>query len=240
VKLTQFAGDTDTEDIGLLYNAAEGKAIWTEPSIRSSRPAGELSEDDKDQAIVDAIVSQIDSASLAKTVGVPIDTARATYMLDSLTVSSNEEFHDIVSGYYLHLQRHMHSVSESVDTNRLRDDAVALVERAFADKGGNTAAMNEACDAIHGGMRFILDCLTEQFRTECQSRYVNRVIREVLGPLNRQAQVSFVSALLKRLAAHLPSEIAAAPPERFVDHYETIAKEYVKSLDKINETFRRF
>jgi hypothetical protein len=134
----------------------------------------------------------------------------------------------------------MHSVSESVDMNRVRDDAVALVERTFADKGGVNAAMNEVCDAIHGGMKFILDCLTEQFKTESQSRHVNRVLRDALGPLNRQAQVSFISALLKRLTPHLPQEIAAASPERFIDHYEIIVKAYVKSLDKINEVFRRF
>ncbi len=241
VKLTQFAGNGDSEDIGLLYNAAQGKDIWMEPArITRPKPAGDLPEDDKEQALIDSIVSRIDSAALTKNIGVPIDTARATYMLDSLTVGSNEQFYDVVSRYYLHLQRHMHSVSESVDLNRLRDDAVALVERTFADKGGITAATNEACDAIHGGMKFILDCITEQFRIECRSRYTNRIIRETLGPLDRQAQASFISGLLKRLAAHLPAEIAAASPERFVDHYETIAKEYVQSLDKINETFRRF
>ena len=241
VKLTQFACEADTGDIGLLYDAAQGKSIWTEPAITArSKISGDQIEDDNDQLLVDSIVSQIDSTSLAKTVGVPIDTARATYRLDSLTVRSNEEFHDVISGFYLHLQRHMHSVSESVDTNRVRDDAVALVERTFADKGGVTAAMNEACDAIHGGMKFILDCLTEQFKTESQGRYVNRVIRDALGPLDRGAQISFISALLKRLSLHLPAEIAAASPERFIDHYEIIVKAYVKSLDKINEVFRRF
>jgi len=240
VKMTQFAAESDSEDIGLLYNAAQGKAIWTEPVINTmTKPATEQVTDEG-QALVDSIVSQIDSASLAKTIGVPVDTARATYRLNSLTIKSNEEFHDIISGFYLHLQRHMHSVSESVDTGRVRDDAVALVERTFADKGGITAAMNEACDAIHGGMKFILDCITEKFKSDCQTKYVNRVLREALGPLNRDSQICFISALLKRLAAHLPSEITTASPERFIDHYEIIVKSYVKSLDKINEVFRRF
>ena len=241
VKLTQFASEFDAGDIGLLYDAAEGKTIWTESAV-PSRPkaASDKNEDDKDQGLVDSIISQIDSTSLAKTVGVPIDTARATYMLNSLTVKTNEEFHDVITGFYLHLQRHMHSVSESVDMNTVRDDAVALVERTFADKGGVDAAMNEAGDAIHGGMKFILDCLTEQFKTDFQAKHVNRVIREALGPLNRDAQICFISALLKRLTSHLPSEIATASPERFIDHYEVIVKAYVKSLDKINEVFRRF
>ena len=241
VKLTQFATESDAEDIGLLYDAAQGKAIWTEPPI-VTRPktAGNRIEDDKDQGLVDSIVSQIDSTSLARTVGVPIDTARATYRLNSLMVKSNQEFHDVITAFYLHLQRHLHPVSKSVNMSTVKDDAAALLERAFADKGGVTAAMTEAGDAIHGGMKLILDAMTEQFKAEYQTRHINRVIREALGPLNRQAQISFISALLKRLSPHLPQEIAASSPERFIGHYDVIVKAYVKSLDKINELFRNF
>ena len=239
VKLSQFAGESDAGDIRLLYDAAEGKAIWTEPVIPAGPVVG-VDPEDKDQALVDAIVSRIDSSQIARTVSVPIDTARATYRLNSLTVKSNEEFHDVVSAFYLHLQRHIQSVSESVDMGMVKDEAVALVERTFADEGGSSMAMTEAADAIRGGMKFILDAITEQFKTECQGKYVNRVIRDALGPLNREAQISFISALLKRLAPHLPHEIATASPERFVAHYEVLVKGYVKSLDKINEVFRRF
>jgi len=241
VRLTQFAGQADSGDIGLLYDAAEGKSIWAEPSAAPrAKSSNDLSEKDQGQMLVDSVISQIDSIALAKTVAVPIDTARTTYMLNSLTVKSNEEFFDVVSAFYLHLQRHIHSVSESIDINTIKNEAVALVERTFADKGGITAAMNEASAPIHGGMRFILDCLTDKFKAESQTRHINRIIQEILGPLDRDVQLSFISALLKRLSPHLPQEIASAQPERFVDHYETIAKEYVKSLDKINETFRRF
>jgi len=241
VKLTLFADKSDADDIRLLYNAVEGKTIWTEPAM-GTRPkaASDKLENDKDHGLIDSITTQIDSTNLARTVGVPIDTARATYMLNSLTVKTNEQFHEVITAYYLHLQRHVHSVSESIDTNRVKDDAIALLERTFRDKGGITAAINEACDAIHGGMKFILDSMTDQFKTECQTRYIKRVIQEALDPFNRDVQVSFISALLKRLSSHLPAEITTAPPERFVDHYEILVKEYVKSLDKINEIFRRF
>jgi hypothetical protein len=237
VSLTQFATESDADDIRLLYEAAEGKVIWTEPVTVS---ANNQSEEDKQEELVDFIISQIDSTALAKTVAMPIDTARATYMLDSLTISSNDEFYDVISAFYLHLQRHFHSASESVDINTVRADAIALVERIFADKGGFKAAMNEAKDAVTGGMRFILDAMTEQFKAECQAKHVNRVIKEAITPLDIDAQIALISILLKRLAPHLPKEIATAPPERFIEQYEIIVKAYVRSLDKINEVFRRF
>jgi len=82
--------------------------------------------------------------------------------------------------------------------------------------------------------------LTEQFKAERQAKHVNRVIKEAITPLDTDAQISLISVLLKRLAPHLPEEIAIASPERFIEHYEIIVKAYVRSLDKINEVFRRF
>jgi len=241
ISLTQCAAEYDAADIRLLYDATEGMGIWTEPALSAKfTDVNDRSAIDKDQALVDSITTQIDRATLAKAIGVPIDTARATYMLDSLTVNSNEQFHETVTAFYLHLQRHLNRASWSDDIDKAKDDAVALLERSFARKGGIVAAMNEAYSAVHGGMRLVLDYMTEQLKAECQAKHVNRVIKEVIGPLNREAQVRCISALLKRLSSHLPDEILKAGPERFVDHYEAIVKEYVKSLDRINEVFRRF
>ena len=241
VALTQFATESDTGDIRLLYEAAEGKAIWTESSEnRRVNLNADQFKDEKDKSLVDSIISQIDSTALAKGVAIPIDTARATYMLDSLTIRSSDEFYDTVSAFYLHLQRHVHSASDSVDTDAVRADAMALVERTFANKGGFKAAMNEAKDALSGGMKFILDAMTEQFKAERQAKHVNRIIKEAISPLDTNAQISLISVLLKRLAPHLPEEIATSPPERFIQHYEIIVRAYVQSLDRVHEVFRRF
>ena len=100
--------------------------------------------------------------------------------------------------------------------------------------------MNEAADGLSGGMKFILDAMTEQFKAECRSKHVNRVIKEAITPLDTNAQLSLISVLLKRLAPHLPPDIAESPPDRFIQHYEILVKAYVQSLDKISEIFRRF
>ena len=192
---------------------------------------------------VDAIISEIDSFALARTVTGPIDTARAIYMIDSLTAESSEQFYDGISAYYLHLQRHVNSPSESLDLNAVKADAIKLVDEAFFSKGGLRAAMHEACEPVHGGMKFILDCMTEQFKIEARNKHVNRVIKEALSPMESDAQIAFVRALLNRLAPHLPDRIASAPPESFLKDEESlklIVTTYVNSLDRISEVFRRF
>jgi len=240
VQMSKFAAESDADDIRLLYNAVAGKGIWTEPiPPKLVRCTNEGATNATGQDVVDTVVSQIDRSALAQAIGIPIDTARATYTLDSLTVESSEQFYDCISAFYLHLQRHTHSVPQSLDARAIRAEAIALVERAFFNKGGLTAVMNEARQAVQGGMKHVLDAMTEQFKNERRNVHVNRVIKEALSPLDVNDRMSFVSALLKRLAPHLPQEITSASPKRFVEHYELIVKTYVESLDKISEAFGR-
>ena len=241
VKLGQFAADSDSDDIRLLQDAAEGKHIALDRSVRSSPDSGsEIPPKLEDPTAVDQVISKIDARGLAKAIGIPIDTARATWRLDSLTVRSDEQFFETIAAFYLHLKRHISASAQLTDDGTVKADSVELVERAFANKGGLKAAMTEAGEAIHGGMKFILDVMTEQFRTQRQAAYVNQVIKQAISPLDVNAQLSFITVLLKRLSAHLPAEVVASPPERFLEHYEELVKEYVKSLDRINEVFRRY
>lgn len=243
VKMSQFAAEPDADDIRLLYNAASGKGVWTEPSAIKAVQTCDKTTDQKDQAAVDTVISEIDSSALARAVDMPIDTARATYMLDSLMVESSEQFYDCISAFYLNIQRHVNSPSESLDHNTVRAEAIALIDRIFFNKGGLRAAMHEACEPVHGGMKFILDCMTEQFKIEARNKHVNRVVKEALSPMEPDAQIAFVRTLLKRLAPHLPERIASAPPESFLKEEESlklIVTTYVKSLDRMSEVFRRF
>lgn len=237
VGLSHFAAEHDAADIRALLDAAEGRIRVTQTSGRQDA----LKRiDDNARSAVDTVLAQISSKGLAERIGIPIDTARATYILDSLTVAGDEEFFDTVSAFYLHLKRHISGAAQLTEDLTVRADAIELLERAFADKGGLKGAMNEALDPVYGGMRFILDLMTEQFRSQRQKAFINRVLKEAISPLDFQAQTAFIAVLLERLSHDLPEEILSSPPERFIDHYEDIAREYVKSLDRINEVFRRF
>ena len=241
VKLAQFAAESDSEDIRMLQDAAEGKhialdrPIQTAPDLKTQTPSTS-----QDQIAVDQVIARIDAQGLSRTIGIPIDTARATWWLESLTVRSDEQFFDTIAAFYLHLKRHLNASAQLTDDATARADSVELVERAFARDGGLKTAMTEAAEAIHGGMKRVLDAMTEQFRTERQAAYVNQVIKQAISPLDVNAQLSFITVLLQRLAPHLPADVATASPDRFLEHYEDLIKEYVKSLDRINEVFRRY
>jgi len=92
--------------------------------------------------------------------------------------------------------------------------------------------------ATQGGMRYVLDVLTEQFKMEEQEKHIDHVFKDALDPLDWNARVALIQALLDRLGPHLPPEIRSAPPERFARRWETIVRTYTQSLDHVKKALR--
>jgi len=91
---------------------------------------------------------------------------------------------------------------------------------------------------VSGGLRFILDKMTEQFKIEQQEKHVNHVLKSVMNPLDWENKVSLMETLLKLLQCHFPSDIVSQPPDRFAGQYEGIVKAYVRSVDQMKSLFR--
>jgi hypothetical protein len=109
---------------------------------------------------------------------------------------------------------------------------------AFQTDGGQAAALAEARDGTRGGLRYVLDALTERFKAEQQVNHVRWVLKEALDPTDWPAKVAFTAALLQRLAPHLPADIRAMPPERLAKRYDLIAQAYVRSIDTVRVLLR--
>jgi len=238
IQLSQFALESDHEDVKNLYNAMFGKGSVPLPTGYREKGLTPTTIADSIAETLNTILSEIDKENLAKNIGLPIDTARATYLLDSVTIENHEEFNDIISAFYLHLLRHTQTIKPTKDLQKAGPDALALLERAFSTKGGIVTALVEAKDGTYGGMRFVLDVMTEHFKMEEQEKHINRILKEALDPLDWNTKVEFMKEFLKRLAPYLPSEIKTAPPERFARHYEAIIRNYIKSIDNVKDLLK--
>jgi hypothetical protein len=172
--------------------------------------------------------------SIKARVDIRVDSARGSYTLTSSTIDTYDEFLDTLQAFYMHLQRCIGpGPTAALDTSRDRGEAIALLERTFCRKGGEQAAFALARDGIQGGMRSVLDALTEQFKAERQATYVQRVFKEAIAALDWDERVTFMRGAMKRLGPFLPSELKNEPPERFARSCEAIVHAYVQSLDKI-------
>ncbi len=238
IELCRFAVQEDHEDAQHFLDAALGKA---KPEKKSPDPratpaapaAGEAT------AALEAVLAEIDAESLAQKIGLPIDSARASYVMEGVTVESHEAFHDATSAFYLAMLRHTDSAPTLTADDAVAAEAYALLDRAFADKGGADAALAEARHGTNGGMRLDLAVMTEQFKTEQQGKHVSRVFKEAIDSLDWDARVAFMTAFLERIGPQLPPEIRNEPPERFARHYETILQTYVRSLDRVKQLLRK-
>jgi hypothetical protein len=158
--------------------------------------------------------------------------------MDSVTVDNDEEFADVISSFYVHLMSHTRGLERLIIPERSGSVALDALERAFAGKGGVVAAKAEGRGGFQGGMRFVLDCLTAQFKKESQEEQVNAVLKGALGSLDYERREGFMRALLDRLGPHLSPDIDISTPGRFLPQCEPIVREYVASLERINQLLR--
>ena len=238
LRLCRFGRGIDYEDVRHLMDAVVGEVAGI-PAPRAAAVDETATVADEQSAAVEGVLAEIDAETLAREIGLPIDSARASYVMGDVLIDSADEFNDTVASFYLALLRHSHPEPILANAQELADEAFDLLERAFSDRGGVNAARAEARDGIHGGMRHVLDAMTEQYKIRQQSKHVDRVLQEALDPLNWTERVEFMRAFLDRLGPQLPAEIRDQPPERFARHYGEILHAYVRSLDRFKQLLGR-
>jgi hypothetical protein len=186
------------------------------------------------------LLDEINLDTLNKTICGPIRLARDRFFIDSMITEDNEEFFDTVVSFYINLMRYTQDVLDPVDSNAADRDAIHLLEEAFANKGGYKAAFAEARNGINGGLKFVLDMMAIQFNKNEKEKRVQAVFKLAIDPLDHEGKRNLINGLLKRFGNLIPSEISSLPPERFVEHYEILVKQYVKVTDDLKSIFQSY
>jgi hypothetical protein len=238
-KLCRFAGDSENEDAWLFLKACSGDLASATtaiipPSVPETNGTSEM-----DQAL-DAVISAIEADTVTSKLTSKIDTARASYVMDTVVITTHEEFCDIIASYFTHLAKHAHGLSGPVDINTAGAEGLEVLERAFSNQGGFQAAEAEARHGTNGGMRHVLDAFTDHYKREQREKHIGRVFKLALDPLDWDRKVRFMKSLIARLKNILPPEITEQPPERFAVHHEPIVRAVVRNRDELLSIFRTF
>ena len=233
--LIGFARDSDHDDRRILLNTVDGKNITdiypinTQPEIKVSDFGG---------VAFDTVVAQINEHTLAQKFGA-IDAARASFVLESSKVKSYEELINILQAYYIHLQRCSGFSPGKPEISEARSEAIKLLKSAFYNKGGDKAALVRARDGTEGGIRSVLDMLTEYYKAEKQDAYISRVFKDAIADMDWHQRVECMRAIIREVGRFLPEEIKKQPAERFArsdEIIETIIRTYVKCSDRFNQS----
>lgn len=236
LRLCGLGAAKDHDDVQCLLDAVRGRAVSAKP--RTKTPSAPPKTTSAAEAAVAAVLDEISAEALARNIGEPIDLARASYTLERVTVDSYEAFADEVAAFYRSVLWHTGTQEACPQDPAAAADAMALLERAFRDGGGTDGAWSQAHYGTSGGLRVVLDQMTEQYKIQQQGRHVQRALQEAMDPLDWDARVAFMGAFLARLGPQLPAEIRDQPPERYARHYDTILQAYVRSLDSVQQLLR--
>jgi hypothetical protein len=237
IQVSQFAQETDHEDVSLLFLASSRQAILYSDKDDTGKQSQKAPEDIEDT--LQSILTEISQEAILRHVARPIDAARATFSPGTATTNSVDEFNEIVTAFYVHLQRHTYRLIEPVNLNAASSKALALIEKTFFKKGGWEAALTEAETGVNGGIRFVLDVMTEHFKHIHQEEYLEQALKTALKPLDWDKKVSLTQAILKRLEHNLPQKVVSQP-EKYTKELKNILKTYVQSQDKLKSMLRSY
>jgi hypothetical protein len=241
IHLAGFAQVSDYEDVYKMLDAARGRVTQNILKPNASLLSQENLPGQGNDNIFDKVTAQINELAIARNFGTVIDSARASFILDSVTVDSYENFLETVTSFYIHLRCYENSKPiESIDQQRYRNEAIELLENTFHNSGGMEAALQRTRDGTEGGMRKILDEMTDFYKLQQQQRHITAVLRQSIDSLCWDERVEFMRCAMDRLNNFMPEELKNEPPERFARDYEAIAKAYVKGMDKFNQLIRRY
>jgi len=235
IRLSQFAMETDQEDVLLLFRSASGEMpvlLATNTEVRNDKG------DNQENSALQLILSEMDPDRLTDLISLPIDSARASYVMDSVTLTSYDEFVDSITSFYIHILRHYRKISEPVDRSTAAKEALELLEGAFSKEGGLKGAWSEARHGTKGGLKFIFDAMTEQLIRQEQEKHINYVIKATMDPLDRGRRKSLIVSLLEHLRPALPPDILSQPVDMFVDHHESIVRIYIRSFAEVKSFLR--
>ena len=239
-KISLYAGDDQADDVLLLMKAISGESKGRIDGVKAAFRTIRHNIKDRENLLFKYVIDEIGRDTLIQRVDMPIDSARASFCLEKVIIDYSDELSQTIAAFYQHLLRYTHKGFDAVDQDAAGVEGLALLERSFAGYGGFSAALQEAKHGGKGGLRLILDTITNQFKREEREKYVNHVLKTVLDPLEWKTKVQFMAWFLKHLGPNLPQEILNQPPGRYATHYETIAKAYAESMDTIKSVFRTF
>jgi len=237
IQLSQFAQDTDYEDLQLLFMAIFSENTWRANKIDQYYKTKNIPDAISQHDALQLILSEINKDKITFLIDMPIDLARDSYTVSSVIVKSSEEFNNNFTSFYIHLIRRTRGLLTSIDLDSSGADALDLLERATSQLGGYKGAF---ADAKCGKLRHILNLMTEQFKQEEKGKYINYVLKSTLGPMKWEVKVEVMELLLKKLKDHLPEKITSKQAEQLAANMDAVLITYSKSIDKITSLFRSF
>ena len=190
-------------------------------------------------ANLDQLVYSLSEPRLSQTTGRSIDAARASFALNSSTVSSHQEFLDILASFYIHAASQAGLISRAPSDQDALSCIIPLVNQAYPSYGIETAEAH-AISGTSGGIGTILDKVSTTWREQIRADFIDYQIKLAVDSTNRQRVGDLLQAFAMRYPQHVPFECRFQPVNTYVDRCEEILVAFFKSANSTRTTTRNY
>jgi len=185
-----------------------------------------------------ALLNALDERTIAEKIGIPHDETRMGYSLYTNTVPDFRAFEQAIGEYFNY---HFQAMSQGGWLSR--DEAIGrakeIIERAYNRKGNIVSAYNDCHDGTNGGLRHILDLISDGLKTEAIERYVRQTFDRCVAPNSWEDKVDLLRQFLAQCGVNLSPSIRRDQPERYAHDYVALVRAYANALQQTSSVFRR-
>ena len=221
-ELHSIAGES-IDDFDQLVLATQGK-------VRSKVHLAQESA----ESTLDFLLEQFSEETMAKTVYVPIDTARTRFTVERLTVENSAELIDVLCRFHLSLS------GPDASGESAEEFAIEVTGQAFERDGGFRGALSEAQSGLRGGLRYVLDQITEYLKRSQREKHISFQIKRTMDPLDYDQRLAIVKAFMNRFHEWIPEDIRSEPPERYASDPALLVRPCIERISSFGNQLSRF
>ncbi len=189
---------------------------------------------------INSLLNELDERTIAQRIGIRHDEARMRYPLNSNTVRNFDEFTQIIGHYYSAHFTTCISRGGRLPASEASSRAKEIVEQEYRRRNGDiVVAFNDARDGTNGGMRSVLDIISEGLKTVSVERYIRDAFDRYVSPNSWSRKVQIIRQFIDHCGVHLSSAIRRDQPERYAQNYQELIRSYVAALQTTSSIFRR-
>ena len=235
--LVTYAGTNDQHDIKILQKTIR-KPLET-ASNKQDQEQTLCTSSKRAEILLNHLLEQIETVLFDSTLQIEFDTARERFYCEQNSVKNYDELMKLLERFYTHMLRHTKTVPDKLDENRLMSEGLNLVQNAFPGKESLNAMINDAKRGTNGGLKAILDAITDYLKESTQQKHILTTFKEALDPLDQVIKIELAHLFKEQHSALLPPEIINQPVEDIAENIEPILLTFIEAKMQLTHTFRR-
>lgn len=156
-----------------------------------------------------------------------VDRARNNFRCEKAVITDHQEYRELIGRFYAHVQAEVLGMTSLYESNPefFQGFGMGLLKDAYAGAGWITI-FNMARTGLEGGLRAVLDVLSERMALEYAGSQIATRVADYLEGLSHEEKVASVEEYLNKFGHLLPTELIEDGPLLLSIRFYDLLKEH--------------